>query len=220
MAVHLRTHRPTVRVAARPAPELSRLEIPGRSDLRLWIFLFLVLAPSVGVVFDAIAPNKSALLPLVLAPVLASLLLPTRPTGVLAAFCVLLALVAPQGFVTTGGVQLLRFTALAGLCVLAILGAFWRGRLADTRIRLAVASAQASDARRRAVELNDSVYQNLFTARMWSQMGDSDAAAVAIDQALEGTSTMLDELVEQGHIRPGAFVNQGVIDLRHSDADD
>jgi hypothetical protein len=54
---------------------------------------------------------------------------------------------------------------------------------------------------------------------MWSEMGDSAAALQVIDQALTGTAHLLDDLVEQGKVEPGAFVSQGgpdtdVIDLR------
>ena len=197
-----------------------RLEAFTRPDLRsAWVFLALVLAMSGGAVYDAVDPNKAALLPLVVAPLIASLLLRPRATALLGTFCVVLALVVPQGFVTSSGIQLLRFSALLALAVLAVISSVWRERLADTRVRLAVTSAQAVDARRRAVELNDSVYQKLFTARMWSQIGDSDAALEVIDQALEGTAHLLNDLVEQGNIGPGAFVTQGpvddkVIDLR------
>lgn len=211
--IHLIRHRGVNPVTTLLKTGPTRVEGPARPDLRsAWVFLALMLMAAVGAIYDAVDPNKAALLPLVVAPILASLLLPIRPTAVLASFSVVLALVVPQGFVTTSGIQVLRFSALLGLALMAILGSVWRQRLADTRIRLAVSNAQAADARRRAVELNDGVYQKLFTARMWSEMGDTEAAIDAIDQALAGTAHLLDDLVEQGNVTPGSFVNRGTTD--------
>ena len=213
LAIHLKTHRATSPVTTLVGRGMPRLEVLARPDLRsAWIFLALALAMSGGAIYDGVDPNKAALLPLVLAPLIASLLLRPRATALLAALCVVLAIAVPQGFVTTTGVQLLRFSALLALAVLAVLSAIWRERLAETRVRLAVINAQTSDARRRAVELNDSVYQKLFTARMWSEMGDAGAAIAAIDQALAGTAHLLNDLVEQGNVKPGAFVTQGLVD--------
>ena len=213
LAIHLKTHRVVSPDKTWVAPGAMRTRAAERPDLRsVWVFLALILAMSGGAIYDGVDPNKAALLPLVLAPLIASLLLRPRATAVLATVCVLIALVVPQGFVTSSGVQLLRFSALLALAVLSVISAIWRERLADTRVRLAVTSVQASDARRRAVELNDSVYQKLFTARMWSQIGDSDAALEVIDQALAGTAHLLNDLVEQGNVGPGDFVTQGSID--------
>jgi hypothetical protein len=199
-----------------------------RTDLRpVLVFVTLVLAMLGGALFDGIDPNRAALLPLVVGPLAAALLLPVRATAAISALCVFLALVLPQAFLTDAGPQILRFSALVALSVLAIMSARWRQRLDETRIRLAVSGAQASDARRRAVELNDGVYQNLFAARMWSRMGDPDAASASIDEALAATSSLLSELLQQGSISPGSLVKredlvddaQGVIDLRLPDTE-
>ncbi|MHB1855086.1 MAG: hypothetical protein ACYCS2_08520 [Acidimicrobiales bacterium] len=169
------------------------------------VFACLVASVVIGGLYDVFDPNRVALLPLVMAPLLGAVLLPPRSTAAISGLCVALALVLPQGFVTTSGIQYVRLSALTALALVAALASVWRQRLVGTQIRLEVAAARAEEARRRALELNDNVHQSLFAARAWSELGDKEAADAALDRALQGTTSLLAEMLEDFDPEAGAL---------------
>lgn len=74
--------------------------------------------------------------------------------------------------------------------------------------------ADLEDARRRALELNDTVVQALTTASYAVELGQRDRAQAAVDDALNRTRAMVDELLEAaGPVTPGALVREAPASL-------
>lgn len=194
------------RVRGAPGPVPERLAVRGTGPSPLaWLFLALLVVMAAGSVFDLARPDKAALLPLVAAPLVAAVALPVRATVVVAVVALLLAVVLPQALFSSQGLQYVRFSALTGLAVLAVVSSLWRQRLHGARLRLDVERERARVVRQQALELNDGVYQSLFAARMWARLGRDDRAEASLDQALEGTARLVADGLEDVPLVPGAL---------------
>ena len=174
--------------------------------LSAWVAVVLLGAIVTGSVIDTALPSKAALLPLVVAPFVAAVLLPLRATVLIAGVSLVLIVVLPQAIVTPAGFQYFRLAAVAALDVLAVVSTMWREHLAQARARLIREQERAVVSRRHALELNDTIYQSLFTSRLWADMGEAKRADVAFDRALHGTAELLAELLVDVPVHPGALL--------------
>lgn len=168
----------------------------------------LLLAMAVGALVDLGFPDRAALLPLVVAPFLAAVLLPFRPTVLIAGLSLGLLLVLPESFMSDQGLQYLRLTSVAGVDALAIVSTLWRERLLKTRVRLVREQERARLARREALQLNDGIYQSIFAARMWNELGDRERSAAAVERALASTASLIEDLLQDVPVHPGALVRR------------
>ena len=184
----------------------SRTTLPLHTPAGLALALFGAMAT--GALVDVSHPVRAALLPLVVAPFLAAVLLPFRATALLAAVSVALLLVLPQSFVSDQGLQYLRLAAVTGVDVLAVVAALWRERLVATRMRLVRERDRARLARREALELNDGIYQALFVARVWREMGELERSDEATDRAFRRTAALIEGLLEDVPLHPGALTQR------------
>lgn len=191
-------------MTARPAHREPG-SLPLGLPMPLVVTALLLGAIAVGSVVDLAVPDKAALLPLVVAPFVAAVLLPLRATVLVAGVSLVLVVVLPQAFVTDSGFQYLRLTAVAALDVLAVVATIWRHHLAETRVRLIRERERTAVSRRHALELNDEIYQSLFTSRLWADLGEAERSGVAFDRALHGSAELLAELLLDVPLHPGAL---------------
>lgn len=178
----------------------------ARLPLSASVVIALVGSMAIGSFVDLAVPDKVDLLPLVVAPFVAAVLLPLRATALVAALSLGLILLLPQGFVTDTGFQYLRLAAVAAVDMLAVVCTLWRERLAEARARLIRERERTALARRHALELNDHIYQSLFTSKIWADMGEVERAGAAFDRALHGTADLLAELLVDVPVHPGALL--------------
>jgi hypothetical protein len=158
---------------------------------------------------DLVDPNRPGLLVLILAPLLAAVLLRPRATATLSVVCVLLALTLPGSLYEAGAIRFIRVAAIAGISVMAIVAAIWRQRLTSARLDLLAQRASLERDRRAALEVNDAILQDVFTARMWMVLGRQAEASQALTRALESTSGFVGSLLGDSHIpRAGELVRR------------
>ncbi|HZU72066.1 MAG TPA: hypothetical protein VE990_04775 [Acidimicrobiales bacterium] len=173
-----------------------------------WIFLALCVALAGASIADAAHPSRPTLLALVLVPAVASLL--TRPveTAVLSAGCIVLAFVLPDSLYEQNQLRYVRLAAILAVCVMCPVTGFWRGRLARIELDAAVAREVAERRQRAALEINDSILQDLFAARTWLTLERTDQADQCVGRALEQVSSLVDDLLGPDHPVPGQLVRQ------------
>lgn len=178
----------------------------GTLPVPAWISVTLLGSVAIGSLIDLAVPDKAALLPLVVAPFVAALLLPVPATLVVAGVSLTLIVALPQAIVTDSGFQYFRLAAVAALDILAVVAAGQRQHLAETRARLIRERERTVLSRRHALELNDHIYQSLFTSRLWADLGEVERADAAFDRALLGTAELLADLLVDVPVHPGALL--------------
>jgi hypothetical protein len=156
---------------------------------------------------DLVHPNRPGLLVLVLVPLLSAVLLRPRATATLSIVCALLAMTLPGSLYEAGAVRFVRVAAISGIAVMAIVAAIWRQRLVAARMDLMAQRAALDRDRREALHVNDAILQDVFTARMWMEMGRESEASRALGRALEATRDLVSGLLGDGRTpRPGELV--------------
>ena len=175
----------------------NRRWVPRTGSERIVVGLFAALAGMS--IADLAHPNRPGLLVLIVVPLLAAILLRARATATVSAACVLLAMTLPGSLYDAGAVRFVRVAAIAGISIMAIVGAVWRQRLTSTRLDLLAQRANVERDRREALEVNDSVLQDVFTARMWMALGRQLEASEALTRALESTSSLVSSLLGEDH---------------------
>ena len=164
-------------------------------------------------VADLVLPNRATLLPLVFAPLLAGIGLTVARALVVASVSAVLAVLLPEAlFAVSGSLQYVRFAAVLGVCFAAVLTAYLRRRLE-------IVIEDVTDERRRVLEANDKVYQGLFAAKTWFDLGDREKGVEALQSALTSASGLIDDHLDKlgGPPRvgpPSDESDEDVIDLK------
>ncbi|HZU73397.1 MAG TPA: hypothetical protein VE990_11570 [Acidimicrobiales bacterium] len=127
--------------------------------------------------------------------------------------CTVLAFVLPGSLYESGTIRYVRLAGVLGVSTLAIAASVWRTQLVRTQSDLAAQQRGAERGRRDALELNDAVLQELFTARTWLGLGHEAEAIESLDKALGSTRGLVSDLLGEGAVRPGELV-RSQIDLR------
>lgn len=168
----------------------------------------LLLAALAGAtIADLVYPNRPGLIVLVLVPMGGAVLLRPRTTATLSVLSTLLALVLPGSLNDGGALRFVRVVAIGGVSLLAVLAAIWRRRLQRTETDLQAERRAAERNRREALEVNDTILQDVFSAHTWLELGREREATAALGRALESTRRLVGGLLgPEREPRPGDFV--------------
>jgi hypothetical protein len=186
-------------------------------SLAATLALLLVLAATS--LADLVRTDRATLLPLVFVPLLAGIGLTLVPTVVLSSSSALLAVTLPGALFSSTGVQYVRFSAVLGVCIASVATSYLRRRLRTTTRQLAREREAALQDHRRALASNDAVYQRLFAAKIWQDLGDDEKATDALRQALATASELIDDRLHKLEAPPGVNKESGevVINLTEDD---
>lgn len=183
----------------------SRRGVPRTGAERIVLGLFAALAGMS--IADLVQPNRPGLLVLIVVPLLSAVLLRPRATATLSTVCILLAVTLPGSLYEAGAVRFIRVAAIAGISAMAMVAAIWRQRLTAARLELVSQRTTTERDRREALHVNDAILQEVFTARMWLEMGREAEASEALTRALESTRALVSELLGDDRApRPGELV--------------
>ena len=181
--------------------------MPRTGNERIVLGLFTALAGTS--IADLVHPNRPGLLVLILVPLLSAVLLRPRATATISLVCVLLAVTLPGSLYEAGAVRFVRVAAISGISAMAIVAAIWRQRLLAARVDLVSQRTATERDRREALHVNDAILQDVFTARMWLEMGREAEASEALTRALESTRALVSELLGDDRApRPGDLVRE------------
>ena len=151
---------------------------------------------------DLIRTDRATLLPLVFVPLLGAIGLRVVPALVVSASSLLLAAVLPGSLYSNTGIQYVRFSAVAGVCIASVGTSYLRERLRATTRQLAREREAAIEEARRALASNDAVYQRLFAAKIWQDLGDPEKATDALKEALATATELIDDHLHKLEVRP------------------
>lgn len=179
--------------------------MPRTGGERTVLGLFTALAGMT--IADLVHPNRPGLLVLILVPLLSAVLLRPRATATLSIVCVLLTVTLPGSLYEAGTMRFVRAAAIGGISAMAVVAAIWRQRLTSARLDLMAHRAMLERDRREALQVNDAILQDVFTARMWLEMGREAEASRALGRALESTRELVGGLLgDDRSPRPGDLV--------------
>lgn len=185
--------------------KVRRRWVPRTGSERIVVGLFAALAGMS--IADLVEPNRPGLLVLILVPLLSAVFLRPRATATLSVVCVVLAMTLPGSLYEAGAVRFVRVAAISGISAMAIVAAVWRQRLLAARLDLVAQEATLERDRREALQVNDAILQDVFTARMWLEMGRAPEASRALGRALEATRALIGGLLGDDRTpRPGDLV--------------
>lgn len=156
---------------------------------------------------DLVVQNQPSLVVLVVVPLTAAVLVRVRATITLSILCALLSLVLPGSLFDHGSLRLVRVAGTAGVAVLAVASAVWRERLVRVQMELLAERQGVDRNRQEALEVNDTILQDVFAARTWLDMGREGQASLALDRALGSTRELVSGLLGEDRTpRPGELV--------------
>ncbi|HET9731313.1 MAG TPA: hypothetical protein VFP54_01450 [Acidimicrobiales bacterium] len=165
-----------------------------------------LVAMATAAIADLVHANQMSLAVLVAAPIVTAFLSRSRAVVTIATLSAILALVLPGSLMQQGSVRYVRVLGTIGVDVLSVGAAVLRERLTDARVRLRMIRERRERDRREALEINDTVLQELVTARSWMAMGKPDRASVAVDRALQGAQGLVEDLLGDVPIQPGSLM--------------
>jgi hypothetical protein len=72
---------------------------------------------------------------------------------------------------------------------------------------------------RQALASNDAVYQRLFAAKLWQDLGDDEKATDALKEALATASELIDDRLRKLEAPPGVNKESGEVVINLTDND-
>lgn len=172
------------------------------------VVLALVLAVFGAAIADLVQANQPSLVVLVVVPLCSAIVLRPRTTVTMAVLCTVLAVILPGSLWQDGSLHLVRVFGTAGVALLSVLSAVWRQRLTAVQIELNAERRAVHRDRQEALEVNDTILQDVFAARTWLELGRERQASAALGRALDSTRELVAELLGDRAPRPGQLVRE------------
>lgn len=168
--------------------------------------LGLVAVLGAAALVDELHPDRVVLLALDVVPLAAALLARLRTVVIVSVAATVLAVTLPDSLYEGGQLRYIRLVSIVGLCALAVVSAVWRDHALVTRTESEAARLAAENARRVALQMNDTIVQEVFSATSWLAMERRPEAEAALARALDAARALVGELLGQEPIRPGDLV--------------
>lgn len=171
--------------------------------------LALLLAVFGASIADLVQANQPSLVVLVVVPLCSAIVLRPRTTITMAVLCTALAVVLPGSLWQDGSVHLVRVCGTAGVALLSVLSAVWRQRLTTVQMELNAERRAIHRDRQEALEVNDTILQDVFAAHTWLELGRDRQAGMALGRALASTRDLVAGLLGEDRTpRPGELVRE------------